>query len=336
MKIFKRLFMVVILAMSSALPTLAQDATPDTSGASSGMLPQTIVYQTAGLFPEGIEWDAARERFLVGSLGLGTIYQVTDDGTATPLIEDADLISTVGIEVDEARDRLLVVNSDAAVFSGVVPDGPQVSLAAYDLESGERLFFTDMTTLTEGAWHFGNDVAVDAEGNAYVTDSFYPAIYKVDLEGNASIFLEDQRFINEFFGLNGIEYHPDGYLLVALAGAGQIYKIPLDDPQSGVPVVLPEFVGGDGLVLDEAGNLVVVATTFDSSGNEQYEIVRLTSTDGWVSAQVSARVPDEKGATTAAIRDGAVYVTYARLDALGSAEPPTEFEIGLIPFAPAQ
>src|SRR5215213_1773212 len=104
-------------------------------------LSEKMIIQRPGLDPECIEYDAAHERFLLGSLSEGTIFEVTDDGTITPFIEDEDLVSSVGIEVD--GDRLLVTNSDRNVFKSATAEG-KASLYAYDLETGERLFAVDL------------------------------------------------------------------------------------------------------------------------------------------------------------------------------------------------
>ena len=44
------------------------------------------------LFPEGIEYDENGERFLLGSMTERRIFQVFDDGTFEPLVDDPDLI----------------------------------------------------------------------------------------------------------------------------------------------------------------------------------------------------------------------------------------------------
>ena len=80
---------------------------------------------------EGIEWDAQRGHFLLGSLAEGTI-RVQDDGTITPLIENDKLMASVGIHIDAANDRLLVCNNNPAVFAGPVEEGPIATLMAFD------------------------------------------------------------------------------------------------------------------------------------------------------------------------------------------------------------
>jgi len=301
----KSLIPALLLFVLVAGGALAQDSDPMVD------LPTEVAFAQAGIMPEGVEWDAANERFLVGSLSTGTIYAISDDGTIEPFIEDEELASTVGIEIDEANNRLLVTNSDASVFSA--PDATGMAgLAAYDLDTGERLFLVDLSELYTGR-HFANDVTVDDAGNAYVTDSFSPVIYQVTPEGEASIYAQSDLFANDTIGLNGIEYIPaDGdmsaYLLAAVTGSASIYKIPLDVPAEITPVVVDEPFSIDGMARLPDGSLAAVAR-FETG----QEIVVFSSTDDFESASIDARVASGGNATTLAIRDGAVYFVNAYL-----------------------
>ncbi len=279
-----------------------------------------------GLFPEGVEWNEQTEQFLVGSIAEGTIYTVADDGTATAFIEDDALMSSIGIQVDVANNRLLVCNTDSSVLSSQDAPG-QISLGAYDLATGEQLFMADLTALgPEGARFFANDVAVDDEGNAYVTNSFAPVIYKVDKDGNASIFVQDDRLTAEGFGLNGIVFHEHGFLIAAVTATGQLFKIPLNDPTNLSEVTLDAPVtGADGMILDDNGDLFVVS-------GQQMMVFRLHSDDEWATATTAELVPTEQAATTATLRDGQVYVLFAHLDQMGAATPQQTFEIVHVPF----
>src|SRR5690606_40418533 len=71
----------------------------------AGELPDMIVIERGGFIPEGIEYDQTNERILVGSLAEGTVFEIAPDGTMTPVIEDGDLVSSVGIE-DRKSTRL--------------------------------------------------------------------------------------------------------------------------------------------------------------------------------------------------------------------------------------
>ncbi|MEQ8671786.1 MAG: SMP-30/gluconolactonase/LRE family protein [Aggregatilineales bacterium] len=279
-------------------------------------LPAEIVVERPTFGPEGIAWDAANGRFLLGSLNEGTVFSVADDGTITPFIESDDFLSTIGIEIDEANGRLLVANSDSSIFFNPSSQGI-AGLGAYDLSTGEELFYTELNALNtaEGAQFFANDVAVDADGNAYVTNSFAPEIYKVDMDGNASVFIRDERLSSDFFGLNGIVYHPDGYLLAAVAGQAELYKIPVDAPDEIALVAVDVPFGADGMIFHPDGDLIAVADYFDAdAGASVSAVIAVRSDDDWQSATLIDAQDDGGVATTAAIRDGAVYVINAYLN----------------------
>jgi sugar lactone lactonase YvrE len=278
-------------------------------------LPDEVVFTAPGLLPEGIEYDANAGHFLVGSLSQGTISAVADDGAITPFIEDEALMSTVGIRVDEARGRLLVTNSDASAFADPTLSG-RAGLLAYSLETGERLFNADLASLvtTEGARFFANDVAVDEEGNAYVTNSFAPVLFRISPDGAAEVFVEDERLTADFVGMNGIVVHPGGYLLVAVTGNLSLFKIPLDDPAALTEVTLSEPFAVDGMVLAEDGSLVAVAYVGTSLEGATPGLIRVTSEDDWETADIAARLPTGGNATTVALRDGTPYYINAYLD----------------------
>jgi hypothetical protein len=83
-------------------------------------------------------YDKIRNRFLVSSLTEGAIYAVKDDGTYTLFAQDNQLISTIGMCIDEPRNRVLVAVSDPG-FSTKTNTATQAKLAAiaiYDLTTG--------------------------------------------------------------------------------------------------------------------------------------------------------------------------------------------------------
>lgn len=268
-------------------------------------LPASITVATAGITPEGVEYDTKNKRFLVGSITQGTVFAVANDGTLTPFIQDADLKSTVGIEVDEERDRLLVANSDAAAFGGQSPG--QAKLGIYNLTTGERLAMVDLGAVgpKEAKSHFANDVTVGSDGSAYITDTMARVVYKVDPSNTASVFLPNTFASAKQFSFNGIVFDPAGYLLVAESSAGDLYKVPVDNPESFTKVKLPEPVSGaDGLVWHPDGHLVAVRN------DDSQSVVALSSNDDWTSATIAGRGTYTVRGTTAAIADGAVYVVH--------------------------
>jgi sugar lactone lactonase YvrE len=270
-----------------------------------------IIVRDAGLYPEGIDYDAAGERFLISSMSRGTVTEVFEDGTFNLFIDDEEMISTAGIHIDTAGGRILVAGSDPGVGESTSEATLNATavLGIYDLETGDRLHLVDVGALLPESEHFANDVAVDADGNAYVTDSFAAAIYRVDVDGNAAIFLQDETFGGEGFGLNGIDYHPDGYLLAVTLNTGLLVKISPDSPEDFSLVELETpLLGADGINLTADGDLVVNDGWFAGEGPPK--VVILSSDDNWESAAISATVETRYNVTTAALRDDEVHVIF--------------------------
>ena len=321
--------LVVTFALLSVLPTIS---------AQQDELPDLILVERAKFFPEGIEWDAERERFLLSSTTEGTVFAVTDDGTVTPLIEDEDLIGSAGIHIDGERDRLLVTDNDLSVMLEPEAEG-RGAIGVYDMSTGERLIFANLRDLRPSGAQLVNDVTVDADGNIYGTESLAPIIYQVDLDGNASIFLEDERLNPDAVGLipfpvglNGIVHHPDGYLLVTHVSGGKLFKVPLDDQNNLTEVELDEPFGADGMILRPTGELVAVAFTFDAENNPQQEVIEVSSEDNWASATITNRVSADLPLTTIALRDDAVYGIATHIDALLAGETVDAYEIYRVDF----
>lgn len=316
----RRLLMAIALAAGilsgcdkAEEPAQMPEATPEPMPAVVPLAPSTVTFSADALYPEGVDYDGGGKRFLVSSMRHGTIGQVTEDGQYSPFASDDSLLSTVGLRVDAARDRVLVCSSDPGVSVRTHADTQKkhAMLAAFKLSSGELIKTVDLGKLLPGM-HFCNDIAVDGNGNAYVTDSFSPIIYKVDNSYTPSIMLNDKRFEGEGFNLNGIVVHPDGYLLVTKYNEGLVFKVPLNAPEKFSQVEgLEPMIGADGLVLNADGSLVVIANL------QTNKVFKLTSTDNWVTAQVVAS--EETGqvfATTGVAKGGGVHVIHAMLHVL--------------------
>ena len=301
----------------SPTATTAEPPTPGAAAPAARPLAnaavEVITAERGGFIPEGIEYDEDNGRFLTGSLAEGTIFVIERDGRVVPFIRDADLVSSVGIEADENRDRLLVANSNSVVFNDQNATG-HAKLGVYHLTTGERLAMVDLgATIGAGTRLFANDVTVDGEGNAYVTDSFADAIYRVTPDYRATVM---HRFTDlpEDALLNGIVHHDGGYLLAV--AEERIYKVPVANPAGTTQVNVTDPVGGqDGIVLLRDGRLVVT-----SNSQTEPRLVAFRSDDNWMSAQRVGVAILNGQATTAAVVGDEVWAVHPHF---ADAEPPT-------------
>jgi hypothetical protein len=265
-------------------------------------VPDRIIMERGGFIPEGIEYDTVAGRFLVGSLAEGTVYEVGLDGSLVPFAVDDELVSSIGIEADEARDRLLVANSDSAVFG---EQGPGIAkLGIYRLSTGAKIAMVELGSLAGAGDEdivFVNDLTVDDAGNVYLTDTFMNVVYRVDTGHEASVLYRFEP--TTALALNGIVYHESGFLIVvAVGGQGLLYKIPLDDPAQARPIALSQpATGADGLVWSGDGRLIVVSNSSSSA-------LAYRSEDDWETAELEATASFEGQATTGAAIGDTVYV----------------------------
>jgi len=280
---------------------------------------RTISVKSASLYPEGITYNPATQEFLLGSFRRGGVVAVSATGTVRNLVTDERLRSVAGIRVDVARNRLLVTNSDVGQAERSTPadDETLAALATYDLTTGRPLQYVDLQSLRPGAKRFVNDLDVDAQGNVYLTDSLAAAIYRVTPAGEASVFLTDPAFTGPGFNLNGIQVHPDGYLLVVKKFDGRLFRVPLNNPSAFTEVRLPKAIeASDGIVLDGRNGLIAIA---NQTGRTTANIIyRLTTTDGWVSAQIAEQIPATANSpSTGVMANGRLYLVSGFLHQLG-------------------
>ncbi|MGF2652426.1 SMP-30/gluconolactonase/LRE family protein [Serratia marcescens] len=280
----------------------------------------------AGAYPEGIAWNARAGAFLVSSLRGGQLGLVYPDGRYRRFSTGSGLITTSGMLVDAERNRVLVCNEDVGVSlnsaSGTRNRVAQV--LEFNLDTGALQQTYDLSSLSRGPT-LANDLALDVQGNIYVTDSFQPQIYKVDrATRQVSILVRSARLMPADAPaaaqgtqpyLNGIVSHPDGYLIAADYTRGLLWKVTLDSAPTISEIRLPQRLKGpDGLRLKNAHELVIVQSFPGAKGSMSGDVTLLSSNDGWASAHITAvATPSElDGPTGAALRDGEVWVVNSR------------------------
>ncbi|MFV2058953.1 MAG: hypothetical protein ACC707_21040 [Thiohalomonadales bacterium] len=304
-----------------------------------------ILIKNESLYPEGISYDVHNKLFYVSSVARGEIWRVNQAGESELFIKNDLFPSTIGLQVDAKRNRLIVGIADPGVGGNSTAKtvGKLAGVAIYDLTSKEKLAYYNLAPLGSHSRHFANDIAIDEKGNIYVTDSFSPVIYKIDEYGRAGIFVSYPKWdvAEGKFGLNGIVYHPDGMLIVSHYDSGKLYKIDVKNPTNIKEIVPNEFsqkwkiTGLDGLLL--RNDKTLIAVNVDPSGRENGNAVyRLLSNDGWGSFEISGVMPTSNTyPTTLTIADDSLFVLHSNLLELftGNKVPVKTFEIEKVSFS---
>ncbi|KAL3827767.1 hypothetical protein ACJIZ3_016569 [Penstemon smallii] len=265
-------------------------------------------YHSNGWFRECAKWDDLNSRFVVSFFegGLGVV-PVQEDHFVLEEIQVVKNVgfgrnSSLGLVLDRPRNRVVVVVADVLgnKYSAVV---------AYDLSTWDQIFLTQLSG-PEGEKAFADDVTVDPEGNAYITDTKGNKIWKVNVNGEflysiKSPLFTPKEWYRNLVGLNGIVHHPNGYLLVVHTLSGNLFKIDTKNGDHEVKLVKingSSLTFGDGLELLSPTKLVV-------AGNPSRLVESL---DDWETGSVLGKFRGDmhRLVTAATVKDGKVYLNH--------------------------
>ena len=298
-----------------AVPLTASTA----KGDGGGPLPTRYVLPGSTVFPEGIAFDEKSQRVFVSSTTNGTIFagDASDETLSVFLPPGADGRTTaVGLEVDD--DGHLFVAGGATGF-----------IFVYDANTGELI-----ERLSAGSTPtFINDIAVDRDGVAYITDSMSPVIYRVLPDGTGGYTIERWLALagtpivyTTGFNLNGIVVSANGrYLYTVQSNTGKLYRI---DTRTKEIVQLDiggaTFPAGDGLSL-RANSLYVLQ-------NQQELITELRVQPNQARATVVSQTTDESFMfpTSLVVARGRFLVVNAQFDRRGGT-PALPFTVSVVP-----
>lgn len=294
-----------------------------------------ITFKAPMKYPEGVAYNDKTNTFYVSSVKDATIGTVDAAGNYKAFYQDKDLKSSYGMKVNAAKNQLWVCTGDAnySDYADTQTHKKMIRLITIDLSSGKKVQDINLSKLYNGK-HFANDLAFDDKGNAYITDSYSPVIYKVDAQGKASVFAENELFKGEDVGLNGITYHPQGFLLTVNNATGAILKVDINNPAMVTKVKIDQlFPGADGLLWDGQGNLVLIQNESLDKANQ------IASTDGWTTAKIKAAtsILDRfQYPTTGILRGDKIYLLNAKLNELNdpTKKPSEEFSLQQVVFKP--
>lgn len=245
-------------------------------------------------FPEGGAFDPVERAFYVGSLRHGHIVRVAADGSERVVYagtgEPGRL--TLGMQVDAVRRRLWVCTTNDSLGR----------IWIFDLVSGERMADIDLTTVNPVA--SCNDVLVNDDGSALVSDRENPYIYLVDAAGHLAVWANDPLLEGAVISLNSMDFTEDrSAVLTATYLPPKLVRVSVANPRDVNEVELSGDMfmdgfnllnGPDDLVMHD-GQLVVA---FGSS------LKRIQPADAsWTHAEV--RSTRTIGGVTALVEDGA-------------------------------
>lgn len=260
-----------VLSDASLPDAGAPDATVDASStADAGPRSFLARYPLDARFPEGGIYDPASHSFFVGSLDDGTVHRV-DAATGAEAVffsEDAPGVWwTLGMDVDLARNRLFVCAMDDRRGVGSGDPAYLGYVWVLDLETGTRVARYDLSDAFVGATC--TDVAVAADGSAYVCDRESPNIYRIAPGGGLSLFVTDPLLDSSVIGQNALVVLPDQSALLSVVylpsrllrvglSDGVVTEVSIDgDFFDG----LPALSGADGMTLSDDGTLLVQFTS---------------------------------------------------------------------------
>ncbi|CAN6320246.1 unnamed protein product [Urochloa humidicola] len=263
-----------------------------------------VSYAGEGWMHECAKWDAEGARFLASTFFGAGVAEVRGGEAAEErvVLADPDAAGRValGLAVDAPRRRLLLVYADR------MPRFGYAALGAYELGSWRRIFLTRLDVPGEST--FPDDVASDEDGNAYVTDATGNKIWKVGPDGALLSIIKNATFTqrpgtaHNLIGLNGIVFHPNGYLLTVHTTGGDLFKVDPKTETVSVVKVQGSLKRGDGLELLSATRLVVAGMPS-----------RLVeSSDDWETASVTGQYvgPIHRVPSSATVKDGDVYINH--------------------------
>lgn len=312
------------LTETTAADTTAADTTGTETTGGGAMLLDEYILEGDDMFPEGVAFDPTAPAFYVGSLMEAGITRVDADGTQSVFMPSSEtMLSSAGMKVDAAARRLWVCGSD---------DLENSRIYVYGLDDASLIETFELGLLVDTA--SCNDLALDADGVAYVTDPPSSAIHRVAIGGDATVWATDPEFAPELMdlGLNGIAVTPDGTaVIVTKFIAKRLLRVSMDDPTQITEIELggEDFSGGsliagpDGIVF--AGDELFVV--FDDA------VAQVVFNADWTTGDVTMLVPPTAGLSTATVADGEVYAVKSEVTAfaLGSA-PDLPFRIVRIPM----
>ncbi|MFK7977581.1 MAG: SMP-30/gluconolactonase/LRE family protein [Halioglobus sp.] len=291
------IFTTSILCLSAVISGCS-DSNDSTPAVDLTPLLERYVLSSMDSVPEGIAFDEQDRAFFATSLNGASITRIDAQGNET-LFREADNSATlVGAKVDSERRKLWVCARE------VMQSGSQTDnrVWVFDLGTGEATMeFLLGAIATNGSC---NDLALDSAGNAYVTDSSNPNVYRLDgTSGEGTLLVSDPLFADVTtlgLGLNGIAVQSDDSgLIVGKFAPASLFHIALDDSNAITPITL------SGDALPSPDGLAFLGADLYTVADSAVSKIQLSNAS---SAGAVTTVEQISGLSTATVAEGALYV----------------------------
>jgi len=285
-----------------------------------GPLPAQYILPGSTVFPEGIAYEQRTQRVFVSSTTNGTVFagHSSDDALTTFLAPGGDGRTTaIGLDVDDDGHLFVAGGGTGFVF-------------VYDASSGALL-----AKLSGGSSPtFINDIAVDTDGIAYITDSMSPVIYRVVPDGTGGYTLE--RWLELAgtpiqyrmgFNLNGIVASSNGkFLYTVQSNTGLLFRIDIETKEIvQLDVGGALFMAGDGLWLHD-NSLYVLQNSL-----ELITKIRLNPNQATGTVVSQTTDPSFMFPTSLVIARGRMLVVNSQFDRRAAANPVLPFTVSVVP-----
>jgi hypothetical protein len=191
-------------------------------------------------FPESVT-TAADGTMFFSSLAIGRVFRSAPGAAeATEWIKSATngLSSALGVLADDRSNTLYVCSTDLTGFGVTVPTGNKpTALLTFDLKTGapKGSFALPASSLL-GQPPLCNDIAIGADGSAYVSDSLAGRILRLKPGGMAlDIWAHDTRWDVKGPQLDGIAVLADGAVYANIFEGDGLYRVAVNpDGSAGV------------------------------------------------------------------------------------------------------
>jgi Cu-Zn family superoxide dismutase len=325
-------------ATPAAIPTIAPTATVVPTPTA---VPVAAATPTAGgrvfalpgaqIFPEGIAYQETTGDFFVGSSIDGELFPGNIiSGDVSVFQPGSPELVSLGLALDDAG-RLFVAGGETG------------AIAVYDTANGQ-LVREATNNLSPNT--FLNDIAIGPNGDAYITDSFNPLLYRLpaaapeatpvaaaapteQLEVFVDFSATGFELFQSGFNANGIVVTPDGrYLLMVQSNTGNLFRI--------------DAATGETILIDLGGNTLVSGDGMDLIGQTLYvvqggQITPVALAGDYATGTVLPGYVDATFASPTSVVgfDGCLLVVNSQFAALGG-QPELPFTVSSISIPPAE